>query len=85
MKWNFLCIMTGKKLQMGPIWHRLKDTFLPLPGEGKSAGEEHWCGFFVPGAVFVVANQGKSTAGKLYPDLVTAAGVEPEGNQRAFA
>ncbi len=47
------------------------------PGEGDAAGKEPGCGVFVPGTVLVIAQQREATAGKLYPNLVAAAGVKP--------
>ena len=59
----------------------LKLEGLSLPGEGDPAGEKHGGGQLVPCAVFVVAHQGKTTAGKLYPDLMASAGVETDAHQ----
>ena len=43
--------------------------------ESDPTGEQPGSGMFIPGAVFMVAQQGEAPAGKLYPNLVTAAGV----------
>ena len=46
------------------------DVLLAPEGEGDAAGEELGGGQLIPGAVFVVAHQGKATGGELDPDLV---------------
>ena len=50
-------------------------------GEGDPAREQHRGGGFVPGAVFVVANQRVAAAGKLHPDLMASSGVESNMDQ----
>ena len=52
-----------------------------VPGEGQAAGEEHGRGPPVPGAVFVVSGQRKAPGSELDPDLVAAAGMEPDADQ----
>ena len=73
-----LCILGVNDLC--PIGQLFKSHFHTLPGEGDAAREEHGGGGFVLGAVFVVAYQGEAAAGKLHPDLVAAASVQPDAN-----
>ena len=49
------------------------------------AGIQHGCGGFVPGTVFMIAYQGEAPAGKLDPDLVTSAGVQPDAYYGCFS
>jgi hypothetical protein len=58
---------------------------LSTVGEGEPAGKQQGSIVVVPGTIFVVAHQGISPAGKLNPDLMAAAGVEPDMHQGAFA
>ena len=58
--------------------------FLVVPRKADTAGKEHWRSFFVPAAVFAVTYQGEATAGKLHPDLVGTAGMEPNPDQGGF-
>ena len=54
-------------------------------GKGEATGEEHGGGAVVPGAVFVVAQERIAPAGKLHPNLVASAGVEPDPHQAGIA
>ena len=54
-------------------------------GEGDAAGEEQGSGAGVPCTIFVVAHQGEAPAGELDPDLVAAAGMEPDADQTGFS
>ena len=64
-----------------PLGQLFKMQLRSLVGKGQAAGEEHGGGAFVPGSVFVVTHQRVPPAGKLHPDLVAPAGVEPEAHQ----
>ena len=65
----------------GPFGQGFKDHFLAPEGEGDPAGKEAGGGFFIPGAIFMVAHQRETPAGKLNPDLMAATGMEPNVNQ----
>ena len=47
-------------------------------GEREAAGEEAGGSVLIPSTIFVVTQQGKSTAGELNPNLMTASGVQPD-------
>ena len=68
-----------------PIGECFVFLLLFLPGEGDAAGVEHWLLPGIPGAVLVIAYKRIPSAGELYPDLVTAAGMEPDTHQAGFA
>ena len=55
-----------------------------FPGEGNAAGKQHGFFLFIPGAVLMVTHERKTMAGKLYPDLMAAAGVQPDTHQTFF-
>ena len=52
-----------------------------MPGESQAAGKKQGRGGLIPGTIFVVAYQGKATAGKLYPDLMATAGMQTDTHQ----
>ena len=54
-------------------------------GEGDPAGIKQGGIPVIPGAVFVVAYQRETPAGKLDPDLMAAAGMEPDVDQGFFS
>ena len=54
-------------------------------GEGYAAGVEQGSGSGIPRTVLSVTDQRKSTAGKLHPDLMASAGVEPHPHQGCLA
>ena len=69
------------KLLFCPLRQGFVAMALSTEGEGQAAGKQHGGSVLVPGTVLVVAQQGKSAAGKLHPDLVAAAGMEPDADQ----
>ena len=73
----------GKRIQGRgePVRNRLKDLLFPLVGESDPTGEEHGCDPCIPGAIFVITQQGISPGGKLNPDLVASAGMEADVDQ----
>ena len=75
----------GLLFSVAPIGIMLKNLDLSLVGEGNAAGVEHRSGGLIPGAVLVVADQGKAPAGELGTNLMAAAGMEPDVDQRGFA
>ena len=78
-----MCILLTRRSE-GPFGQLLEAEGSPFVGEGQAAGEEHGSGGLVPGAVLVVAHQGEAAAGELYPDLMTAACMEPDPDQRSI-
>lgn len=67
-----------------PQWQSFINLDLVPPGEAYAAGKEHRRTRFIPGAIFMVSNKRKSAAGKLYPNLVAAAGVQTDADQGGF-
>ena len=70
---------------VSPLRQCFEGHFLSLPGEGDLAGKQHRRSGRVPGTVFVVAHQGIAAGRKLDPDLVAAAGVEPDADEACLA
>ena len=56
-----------------------------LPGNGDTAGEQHRRIDFIPGTILVIAQQGKTTAGKLDTDLMGTAGMQTDTDKGSFA
>ena len=68
-----------------PLGQFLKMQLLSLMGKGQRAGKEHGGLYIVFCAVFVVPHQRIPPAGKLHPNLVASAGVEPDTHQAGIA
>ena len=85
----WIAILTQKSpascIKLPPMGKGFEPFGFPVPGEGNAAGEEHGGGLFIPGAVFMIAHQGKPPGGELHPDLMAAAGMEPDAYQALFA
>ena len=58
-----------------PVGQYFIRSYLSLPWESDPAGEKHGGRGVIPGAIFMVAHQRETPAGKLHPDLMTAAGM----------
>ena len=67
-----------------PVGQSLKNFRFTLPWQSNAAGEQHRRRGGITGAIFVITDQWEPTAGKLYPDLVASAGVEPNVHQAGF-
>ena len=76
---HFLCEI------LRPLGQLFEGDGFTAVGEGQPAGEQHGSGFLCPGAVFVVTHQGEAPAGKLHPDLMAAARMQPDGHKRMIS
>ena len=68
-----------------PLGFRTENQGFTPQGECQLARKQHWRGDVIFGTILAVTHQGEASAGKLYPDLMAAAGVESNANQGGFS